>query len=79
MKTVMDNNTNHFELRFGYVVNIFYKIKNKPMPKQLDLLNEWFPSLIVQERNNEGVKEDQTYTDSKEDFSNYAKRESSYD
>lgn len=63
MKTVMDNNTNHFELRFGYVVNIFYKIKNKPMPKQLDLLNEWFPSLIVQERNNEGVKEAPTYND----------------
>ena len=39
MKTVIDNHTNHFELRFGYVVNIFYKIKNEPMPKQLDLLN----------------------------------------
>ena len=63
MKIVIDNHTNHFELRFGYVVNIFYKIKNKPMPKQLDLLNEWFPSLIVQERNNEGVKEAPTYND----------------
>ena len=65
MNTVIDNHTNYFELRFGYVVNIFYTIKNESMPKQLDLLNEWFPSLIVQERNNKGVKEAPTYNDLK--------------
>lgn len=35
------------ELRFGSIACIYYGIGGKKFPKQLDLLEEWFPGLIV--------------------------------
>ena len=45
---------NAIDLRLGYVTDLYYSfIKQKP-PKQLDLLDEWFPGFIVEEREEEG-------------------------
>ena len=35
------------ELRFGSIARIYYGISGEKLPKQLDLLEEWFPGLIV--------------------------------
>ena len=35
------------ELRFGSIARIYYEISGAKFPKQLDLLQEWFPGLIV--------------------------------
>ena len=43
------------ELRFGYVTDLYYLISEEPAPKQLDRINEWFPSLIIQERISDGT------------------------
>lgn len=34
-------------LRFGNVAQIYYEICGKAVPKQLDLIDQWFPGLIV--------------------------------
>lgn len=35
------------ELRFGNIARIYYEISGEKFPSQLDLLEEWFPGLIV--------------------------------
>lgn len=44
----------HIVLRFGSIASIYYDISGTPMPKQLDLLDAWFPELIVQEEKSDG-------------------------
>ena len=49
------------ELRFGTVVRVFYDVSHEKYPRQLDLLNDWLPGMIVFER--EGDKRDAEYLD----------------
>jgi hypothetical protein len=51
------------DLRFGRVLELFYDIAGKKMPKQLDLLDEWLPGFIIEVRDEEG-KIDAEYIDS---------------
>ncbi len=49
----MDNNledTYAIDLRLGYVTDLCYSFINEKAPRQLDLLDEWFPGFIVTER-----------------------------
>ena len=41
------------DLRFGDIVSIYYRCVNQNVPKQLDLLDIWFPDLIVQSEESE--------------------------
>lgn len=57
-------NIRHPELRFGYVADLYYTVTGTPVPKQLDLLNDWFPSLIITEKeSNKLIKEAPEYID----------------
>ena len=42
------------ELRFGSAAKLYSVTINESMPNQLDLLDRWFPSLIVQETEHDG-------------------------
>lgn len=46
----------HCDLRFGYIADIFYRVTNRKMPKQLDLLETWFPGVIIQVKESDGEK-----------------------
>ena len=59
------------DLRLGYVTELYYSLINQKVPKQLDLLDEWFPGFIVAEREEPG-KVDAEYADS--EFTIYASR-----
>lgn len=59
------------DLRLGYVTDLYYSILNTKAPKQLDLLDEWFPGFIVAEREEQG-KVDAEYVDT--EFTIYASR-----
>ena len=50
------------DLRLGYVTDLFYSITGEKAPRQLDLLDEWFPGFIVVERETE-EKEEPEYQD----------------
>ncbi|MBR2811796.1 MAG: hypothetical protein IKD69_10480 [Solobacterium sp.] len=41
-------------LRLGYVTDLFYKATGRKPPRQLDLLNDWFPGLIVAVEESDG-------------------------
>lgn len=43
-------------LRFGYVCELYYRYADEPMPKQLDLLAEWFGDLLIHEEETDGKK-----------------------
>ncbi len=45
-----DKSINPSSLRLGYVTNVFYCVASQPFPKQLELLNDWFPGLIISEQ-----------------------------
>ena len=36
-----EQNIRQPELRFGYVADLYYTVTDTPVPKQLDLLNDW--------------------------------------
>jgi len=59
------------DLRLGYVTDLYYSLLNKKAPKQLDLLDEWFPGFVVAEREEQG-KIDAEYVDN--EFTIYASR-----
>ncbi len=59
------------DLRLGYVTDIYYSLIKEKSPKQLDLLDEWFPGFVVIEREEQGKKEAE-YAD--REFSIYASR-----
>lgn len=42
----------HNELRLGYVTQLYYDCCDQAVPKQLDLLAEWFPDLLIKEEEN---------------------------
>ncbi len=46
----LDKDKTPSSLRLGYVTNIFYHVSSLVSPKQLDLLNDWFPNLIISEQ-----------------------------
>ena len=54
------------DLRLGHVTDPYYSLIGEKAPKQLDLLNEWFPGFIVLEREEQGKIEpeyiDRTFT-----------------
>lgn len=54
------------DLRLGHVLDMYYSIMNQKAPRQLDLLDEWFPDFIVTEREEQEKKEpeyvDREYT-----------------
>ena len=59
----MEHNENA-DLRFGIVAGIYYDLLGKKLPKQVDLLEEWFPGLIVRIRDTDGsFKEEPEYID----------------
>lgn len=41
-------------LRFGNIAAIYYNLKDEKVPKQMDLLDIWFPGLIIQEMESDG-------------------------
>ena len=47
--------TDIVDLRFGYAAPLFYQITGEKEPKQLDLLDTWFPGLIVKEMESDGT------------------------
>ena len=52
------------ELRLGYVAGMFYAVRNEKVPKQLDLLNDWFGSLIIEIEETDGsIKKRPEYKD----------------
>lgn len=42
------------ELRLGYVCDLYRSIAGSPALKQMDLLEEWFPGLIIRTRESDG-------------------------
>ena len=50
------------DLRLGHIVDLYYSLIGKKAPKQLDLLEEWFPGFVVVEREEQG-KIDPEYID----------------
>jgi hypothetical protein len=34
-------------LRFGSIVEIYYELKGEKLPKQMELLDIWFPGLVI--------------------------------
>lgn len=48
----------HNELRLGYVTDLYYKVAGISVPKQLDLLNDWFGSLIIRVRESDNTKKE---------------------
>ena len=59
------------DLRLGHIVDLYYSLIGKKAPKQLDLLEEWFPGFVVVEREEQG-KIDPEYID--RDYTIYAHR-----
>ncbi len=54
----------HPQLRLGYVSELYDQVRDSSAPKQLDLLNRWFPGLFLKERQSDGtVKELPEYID----------------
>lgn len=52
------------ELRFGTAVKLYYDAVQMPVPSQLELLDRWFPSLLVSEIESDGqTKRDAEYND----------------
>lgn len=52
------------ELRFGSIAEIYYELKGYKVPKQMDLLDMWFPGLIIREMESDGkTKLPAEYTD----------------
>jgi hypothetical protein len=45
---------NNSDLRFGSIVAIYYNLKDEKIPKQMDLLDTWFPGLIILEMESDG-------------------------
>ncbi len=59
------------DLRLGSAASLYYKAANRKMPSQLNLLDIWFPGLIVMELDPEG-KQEAEYRDTA--FKIYASR-----
>ena len=36
-----------FDFRFGKIAQLYYEIANRKVPCQMDLLDEWFPGLMI--------------------------------
>lgn len=36
-----------FDFRFGKIAQLYYEIANQKVPCQMDLLDEWFPGLMI--------------------------------
>lgn len=52
------------DLRFGCTVLLYYRILGKKLPRQLDLLEEWFPRLVITVDESDGnTKVQSTYSD----------------
>ena len=52
------------ELRFGFASKLYYENIHRKLPGQLDLIDAWFPSLIVEEVPSDGeTKTDAEYDD----------------
>ncbi|MGI6052446.1 MAG: hypothetical protein ACOYA9_08175 [Bilifractor sp.] len=55
---------NQMKFRFGNIVNVYYEILGEKMPKQLDLLDAWFPGLIITTDVSDGLtKREADYND----------------
>lgn len=62
--TEIDRQIKHPELRFGYVAELYYSCLSEPLPKQLDLIQEWFPFLLIsEEEGDENRKIEAEYID----------------
>ncbi len=44
----------HPELRFGYICELYRSVAGGPALKQMDLLEEWFPGLVIRVRESDG-------------------------
>lgn len=44
------------ELRLGYAAALYYNVLNRKLPKQLDLLEEWFPGMIIRTEETDGTE-----------------------
>lgn len=52
------------DLRFGKIASFYYEVLGEKMPRQLDLLDTWFPGLIViQDRSDGQTKREAVYVD----------------
>lgn len=73
----MSEENREFELRFGPVTDLYYIVMEQKPPKQLDLIDSWFPGLLVKERESDGtVKEAPEYIDT--EYRIYATRYHDY-
>ena len=36
-----------YDFRFGKIASLYYEIADTKMPYQMDLLDEWFPGLMI--------------------------------
>lgn len=68
-----------YELRVGYVTKLYDEVRKLPSKKQLDLLEEWFPSLIIHEIDNpKQEKKEPEYDDLNRIIHAYKYRDSFY-
>lgn len=52
------------DFRFGNVASVYYEIAGTKLPKQLDLLDTWFPGMIITEDDSDGeTKTPASYAD----------------
>lgn len=42
------------DFRFGSIAAMYYNLKNEKTPRQMDLIDTWFPGLIIRERASDG-------------------------
>lgn len=43
-----------FDFRFGKIAQLYYEIANQKVPCQMDLLDEWFPGLMILTNSSDG-------------------------
>ena len=55
------------ELRYGYTAELYSNVRGRKKPAALDLLEEWFPGLIIVEEDNEGQSRISAEYDDEED------------
>lgn len=52
------------DFRFGNIASIYYEITGEKLPKQLDLIDTWFPGLVIVTDDSDGeTKRDASYAD----------------
>lgn len=73
----MAEETKNISLRFGPVTDLYYSVTGEKPPRQLDLIESWFPGLLVTERESDGtVKQAPEYVDT--EYRIYATRYHDY-